>query len=431
MRALRRPRLCAELLEDRFCPSLALHVTSGTLYISGTPAGNVLITETANNVSKVQDNGKPLGTFVASTVNMNLASHPGTVDLNLNAFTLAGNLLLNAGTGVHGSPGTSGIGIRNGAIGGSVSVQGGSGNETLNLGTDGTGNNATPVRIGCDVTFAPRANPAPGLVNTFDSQDSTAPVVTIGGSLSISNTAQIAVGVNTTVGHDVSVTVGTGLPLTLFDVGTINRNLSVTSTGTTSNIKLGSAGKPARVLGSVTANLGNGNDTFSFIPGSTVGGNATITTGTGNDTVSLDGAVAGNLSLNAGDGTDAVEFSGSVSGTLGITDGSGNDSITLTGTAPGAVNVTTGSGTDTITVTTVPGGLLTFRGGNGGDSLTLNGKGNYHVNVVFGSGDDSFTIDIGAGNTLTGLVDGGSRVAANVFTQTSGNVDPGTITNFP
>jgi hypothetical protein len=75
--------------------------------------------------------------------------------------------------------------------------------------------------------------------------------------------------------------------------------------------------------------------------------------------------------------------------------------------------------------------MITWLSGNGNDSLTLAGAQAYNVNVTFGNGDDTFTLN-NAAAFLSGKVDGGGRITANVFNLVAGTiVPPFQQINFP
>jgi len=426
-----RPRLHLEHLETRLCPALTMRLMSGTLFITGSPVGDLAVTEKAANAFQVTDGGKSLGTYSSvSNINLNLSSHTDKkIDFDFGGLRLGGNLYINEGLGFQASPGTTGTGLRNGSIGGSVTVVGGSGDESLNLGLDSAAANPAALTVGGDVTFSPHVNSnVGGFRNIFlAGQFAATPPVTIGGSVSLNNVGNILLGVSATVGRNLSVSAGVGQPETFFDVGTVKGNLSVSSVGTAANVALGfGALLPATVQGSVSVNLGSGNDSFSFAAGSTIGASANIATGGGDDSVNLDGAVGGDLTVNAGDGTDTITsaaVTGTVAGNMSVTAGSGNDSVTLDGSVSGNLNITLGNGDDTVTIGNAPGGVLHWTSGNGNDSVTL-GDGTtmagevWNVHMQFGTGNDTLALAGPATQTLTGFIDMGGPPGGNSFDPT-------------
>ena len=147
MKLLNRTRPRLEILEDRFCPTLSVVQSGSTLLISGTPVNpggtlGLVVTETSQGTFKVMDGTTFKGSFPASNITMNFASRNNTeVTINLDGNVLPGNLLINAGTGILKQPGTTGVGIENGTIGGNLTYLGGSGYEVLYLGLDPAGKN--------------------------------------------------------------------------------------------------------------------------------------------------------------------------------------------------------------------------------------------------------------------------------------------------
>jgi hypothetical protein len=434
MKRVRRTQLLVEALEDRFCPSLTLTLASGTLFISGSPTGSpLLLNETAANSFKVMDGTMNLGTYSGvSNINMNLSSHTNkAITFDFGGNRLGGNLFINEGLGVHAAPGTTGTGLLNGSIGGSVTVVGGSGDEELRLGTNGQGSADAALAVGGNVTFSPHTNAiVGGKLNTFDTEGGTGPTVTVGGSVSLNNVGNVALGTGTTVGQDVSISAGSGQPENVIDVATINRNLSISSIGTTANINLGFMGLPATIKGSLSANLNtSGNDTFSFTATSTIGGNANISTGAGNDSIVLNGPISGSASVNGGEGNDTITSAttGTVAGNLSLTEGNGNSSVSLDGSVTGNESFTLGSGNDTVTIGNAPNGLLSWNSGNGADSVTFGDSSNaagetWNVNMRFGTGNDTLTLagngTVGSPEALTGFIDMGGPPGGNQFDPT-------------
>ena len=112
----------------------------------------------------------------------------------------------------------------------------------------------------------------------------------------------------------------------------------------------------------VTLLTGTGNDEVFFLPGGLVGvvGNVTIDTAQGNDSIHLvDFSALGNLAVDAGKGDDAVEIDGAVVyGDVAVAMGEGDDSLRI---IPGSFG------------DLVIGGALSLDGGPGyRDSILLN-----------------------------------------------------------
>jgi hypothetical protein len=193
----------------------------------------------------------------------------------------------------------------------------------------------------------------------------------------------------------------------------------------------------------LTVNTAAGGSSFvGLATGSVLRGNGSILTGAGADFVDLGGEVDGSMTVSTGDGDDVVSLDAGavVQGNLQISGGNGNNSLTVNGTVGGNLGFTQGNGNNTATVTQAPGGTLNWTSGNGNCSLTLGDSttpagSNWRVNVRFGNGDDTFTLDASAPapQSISGYVDGGGQITADVFNQganwTIGG--PFTLVNFP
>jgi hypothetical protein len=247
----------------------------------------------------------------------------------------------------------------------------------------------------------------------------------------------------TTVGGNVTVNdSGSGAALTVNVFGNVGKSVSVTGTAFEDAFVLqqASAGVGGNILGNLYVDLGSGGtlgDSFLLDTGTTVGGNATLST-RGAPTVTppggfvINGTVNGSLTANLGEGNDSLAFNtaASVLGNLSVTGGNGNDVVTAAGAVAGNLSFSFGNGNDSATVSSAPGGLLRWTSGNGNDSLTLapTAASAFNVNVLFGSGNDSFTL-AGTASTISGVVDGGG--GTNVFTQDGWTiVPPFTLLNF-
>jgi hypothetical protein len=445
-----RPRL--EQLEDRFCPSLTVQLLPGNLYVSGTPTGNVVITEVNANVFQVQDGTSNLGSYQdGGNLYLLLTNHQGkSVNINLNGHTLGGNLFINEGTGDTNSFAAFGTGIYGGRVGGSVTVVGGSGEEELVPGFQVIP--AAPfivpfgLTVGGDFNYNARANTGAFKLNILDTgglfPPATAPVVNIGGNLNTTAVDAIALGPNTTIEKNLNDSPAGEQAMELFIFGHVNQNVSFSAgfsppgAGFPTTLFLDSAGS---IGGNLSANLGSGDNSVTLNPGSVVGGSANLSE-QGNGTLEFDGAVNGSFTLNLGDGNSTVAFTGTatVGGNMSVTGGSGNNDLATTpfaGSVAGNLTFNFGNGADSVTIANAPGGTLAWTSGNGADSLTLaptTAGQNWNVNVRFGNSDDTFTLT-GAGGFITGSADGGGRILGNVIIQdptwTIGS--PWTLSNFP
>jgi hypothetical protein len=443
MKSRPRSRLWLEQLENRLVPSLTVQSFGGSLFVSGLPTGNVLLTETAPNAFQVMDGTQNLGTFAhISNVNLNLINHQNkSVNINLNGNTLTGNLFINEGLGDTTSNAANGTGIFGGRIGGSLTVVGGAGEEEVVPGLQVTSAPPFAVAIGLsvggDIIFNARSNLAPFAFNVLDTGilfGAGAPTVTVGGSIQATFVDAVAVGQNTTVGKNLTATAapaeGNGF---LGVAGTVRGSVQATFGN-------GPAGNTLDLLptgvigGSLQASLGDGPAIVLLEAGSTVGTNASISSGAGNDSFSVADQINGNASFNGGDGNDSITLSAAtVFGNLSVTEGGGNDSVTIDGTFNGNMNVTLGNGNDTVTIGSNPGGTLFWNSGNGNDSVTFgdatNVPGTWNVNMRFGTGNDTLTLagtgTVATPNALTGFIDFGGPPGGNSFDPT-GSLAAGT-----
>ena len=236
------------------------------------------------------------------------------------------------------------------------------------------------------------------------------------------------------------------------------------------------------VNGNTYINLGNGNNYFDVVGGgtpaaqiggqeTTFNGNVTYVAGSGDDSINLAGfgrgtgvgtTINGNLTINVGDGNNdfgdlatgggdngGLDFSETtVTGNLNLTAGNGNNVMDFFGiTVEGTEGFTFGNGNNgTLAVPMMirtPGSKLNWTSGNGNNYLQLasplvNGAPMlFNVNIHFGNGNDTFQLGgVGGdkGGSVTGIVDGGGRLTANVFVMDPTLwtlVAPFTLSNFP
>jgi hypothetical protein len=449
MKSRRLARLRLEQLESRLVPSLTVMSLSGTLFVSGTPVGasppGVVLTETAPNSFQVQDGASNLGTYAhIANVNLNLTNHQNrSVNINLNGNTLSGNLFINEGAGDTTSNAANGTGIFGGRIGGSLTVVGGSGEETLVPGFQVL--SAPPfavpmgLSVGGDIVFNGRSNLAPFAFNVLDTGilfGAGAPTVTVGGSIQTTNVDALGIGQNTTVGKNLTYSVAPGEGNGFLGVaGTVRGGVQATfGNGTAGNtLDLTPTGN---VGGSLQAGMGNGPAIVLLEAGSTVGTSVNISSGAGNDSYAIAGQISGNASFNVGDGNDSVtlDAGATVFGNLTVTAGGGNESITLDGAVSGNLRVTLGNGNDTVTIGNAPGGILFWTSGSGNDSVTFGDATNaagetWNVQMRFGSGNDTLTLagngTVASPEALTGFIDMGGPPGGNAFDPT-GSLAAGT-----
>ncbi len=466
MKVNRRSRISVEHLEERDCPSLTISLSGSNLYIFGTPTagstlattGGVQVNETKSNTFAVTNAGHTLGTYVASSVTLNLTNHTQTsINVNLMGNTMSGNLAIGLGTGDGDSTGaiTDGVGVFGGTIAGGLTITGGGGTETVELGQNTASAAAANLMVLGNVSVTGKALPG-SVGNELDTGFNTGlnPTDFIGGNLTTSAYNGVFLGKNSTVGGSFSAN-GNGVPFNnnslseaVLILGRVGGNATVTGTAgsTGDNVFLTDGTSAASIGGNFSANLGNGANSVGLA--GTLN-NVNVTAGNGANTlitggfVGLGGPVAlnvnNNLSFLLGSGnntfTDATTSAAGISsnttvgGTLSITAGNGTNNLgTVASTENTNLNVTLGNGGTNITpqAMTLTGpvqGTFTYHTGNGTNTLTINGPATatalqYNVNVLFGSGVDTFGFGNGTSTvTLTGQVVANPSSGLNTFNQ--------------
>lgn len=476
MQAKRRARLLMEQLERRDCPSLSFSYSLGSLTISGSPrfAGTggtaaqqqLSIVRTAGTIYTITDtNGTNSGSLsfsITRNLQLNMTSYQNaniTINLNNNAATnpLGGNITLNLGRG-NTNPADS-VTIEGGAttgqagkINGSVTIQGGSGEETINIGgTDPA--NPTLLTVGGSVSFS-NSFQTGFLGNTFNVNDGTrvgvdvlatqASTVAVG---SLAPTNGTTIGRNLTINDsnasagafvDIAASILGNVSLTGTNVGdfftisstaaVIGGSVSATFGGGSNNVSVDTG---ATILGSFTINAGAGSNAVNIsapaAATNTIGGSVSITLGGGNNTVATESIVGGspsriggNMTVNVGGGSNAISLVGTIAGSATVTTGAGSNTISTTdtpnnlaGTISNNLTLNLGNGTNVVTLGTsaLPGsigGSLTVNGGTGTETLSIaapiNGSAFFNMN----NGTNSVTV--------TGTVNG------STFNYTGGTV---------
>ncbi|AFY73019.1 VCBS repeat-containing protein [Synechococcus sp. PCC 7502] len=361
-----------------------------------------------------------LGTdTLISIESANLTGGIGNNILNASTFTL-GSVTLNGGTGDDTLIGGNSTDTLTGGLD-NDSLNGGDGTDTVKESGDVnfTLTNTTLTGLGSDTLFSiESANLTGGIGdNTLDASAFTLGSVTLNGGAG-NDTLTGGTGNNTLIGGSGIDTVKesgnvnftlTNTSLTGLGTDTLNTIESANLTGGIGDNTLDAS---AFTLGSVFLDGGSGDDVLT---GGTK--NDTLIGGNGDDT--LTGGL-GNDVLNGGNNTDTVKESGNVNFTLtntsltglgtdtlisiesaNLTGGIGNNTLNAS-TFIGAVILDGGGGNDILTGGT---GDDTLIGGIGNDTLT-GGLGNDSLNggdgtdTVKESGDVNFTL---TNTTLTGL----------------------------
>lgn len=442
----RRMHLGFEQLEGRVTPSLSVSASAGNLTLSGTPnatpAQQLLIQRTAGNTYQVTDGTANAGSYIITGyLRLNLTSYNTHIVVNLNnnsANPFAGSMYFNLGFGAKNptqnditiEAGTAGGSV--GKINGSISFQGGSGQETVDINGDQFTPLTSTLNIGGSVSFT--GNTQTGLMGNVLNIGDGAQV----GTDVIATQANVSVGVfsatsGTSIGRNLSVNDASSGVAALLDItGRVGGNVGFT--GSALNDSFTITGATGIIGGSVSANMGSsdnsafpGGDFVSLDTGASVGGGFTVNGGSGSNVVNIGSTVRGSLNVTLGGGDNTVQlqdFASSTQGTVGgnatINVGNGNDTINLNGIIGGFATVYTGNGNNTIR--TSANGFLgrigsnaTFSLGNGTNALTLASPG-AGIPVVNGI----LTINGGTGTeniTLSGDVNG--SVAFNMSNGTN------------
>jgi hypothetical protein len=414
-----RTGLRVETLEARDCPALTVIFSGSNLYLRGTPVLSAAFDPTqetgldldlaANGGLRVRE-VTPTRTIdygsylVTGNVQLDLDYYNTNINLNLGGHRLPGNVTMNLGRGDINTSFTSfnPISLYNGAIGGNLSIRGGSGLEFMNLGLSGFGAQpALPLDVGGFVTVTgssgTNSNDLFGVGDQLNVNDGTllrkdlitnqidsiilGDAITNGGRVNggvVLNVARSGnegnlsvfgqVGGNVTfVGSDIKGALNAGERVVVRTGSQVSGNvtavfgqglsfLTVENGGTVLGCVTDASGNDAalidvegNIFGSLSASLGNGANLILL--GGFIGGNADMTAGNGGDTVIVTGAIAGHLRMHFGNGDNSLEFDGTLGGPdLQYTGGSGQDSVTINGTNSFTLYAWLGAGADTLTI---------------------------------------------------------------------------------
>jgi hypothetical protein len=339
--------LGVEALEDRSMLSISIQPFGlDNLRITGNPVGNVEITGTADNQVNIQEDGVDLGTFnVAGNVKVKLGDRAAatSVTVDLAGFTMSGSWSITAGNSAGGYT----VGLGDGTIEGSLSVDTGSGPDQAIL-----SNNLLPLTVEGRVS-----------INMNGGADSVLflPGTDIQGSLDVMGGNFVA----------------SDIP---FHVG---GNLKIQSSQEALNLTVAMG---VIADGNVSIHAGGGNDVVRFNEDSVIAGDLSINLDGGNDDVRLGAGIGpaggvtitGDLTVNGGAGNDTVRFGGvdggaTVGGSLHFIGGTGDDSLIFGESSfveGGAITMIGGSGDDSLVmadVLTAPSAHLIFQGNEGDD----------------------------------------------------------------
>ena len=456
-----RPDL--ETLEDRRTPAVTASIVNGNLILTGDAADDLFSIDPISPGIYVI-NG--LGTTINGSPSLTTSSLPGRVvtgDLRINigggndrvnigALVVPrdllfqggadGNFLSMSGTNigrhltVTGSNGSDLAGLSFGAVGGNVTFKLGNGHNNPGILASSIGGNVSFVggadtdifslNITDDNTFVDiggnvQVNLGNGsnsvLLAASDGSGGVNGLLTIGGSLTITggvatdsvgvqalqNGSKINIGGNVTInlnGGDNSTALTINAAESAWNVG---GSLKLSGKGGIDALSTGGSINLLTVGKNLSANLGNGNNTFELRGQTLVGRNLSIQGGTSEDHVLVTSTAApprilGKTSVSLGNGTGSVDLQGFYSGAVAVVTGSDGDTIDLeSATFLGAVSLSSGNGDDFVNIdNAVFHSVFKLLAGGGLDDLkfeqetALDGDTTFvgKVSVKAGSGND-------------------------------------------
>jgi hypothetical protein len=406
-----RARLSLEPLESRYCPALTASVSHGLLTVSGaaaSPSDTITVKETAAGTFEVDDNGTAVSSGLTNVSGVRIAltgNADHVLEVDLGAFTLAGNLSVNLGGG------TNALTVSDGSITGRLSVVGGSGTDTIDLGGTGT------LSVGKDTLVALGA-PADVSLTVHSG-------VTLSGNLVTEDVNDVTLAQGSSVARDLLVFGGSS-GSTIDMEGSVGRDLAVLEPFFAANeqspttLTLGSSASVGDDLVFLNARSNSFGSQLTTQAGSTIG-HSLYYLGTGQgDVVDLAGSIGKNafLALRGGDNQVTLESGGSIAGSAAFLFGNGDNTLTLDGTI----------GTSGTTATT-----LFVAAGRGNNTVTLDASAtvNGSARILLGPGQNR--LDLHDAATITGtLTARGGGNSASTFhgsvTTSHARLD---VTGFP
>jgi fibronectin-binding autotransporter adhesin len=344
----KKSRLVVEALENRWCPALTATLNTGVLTVSGTADnGSIAIVQDSSTAGKISVSdgavavsGSPFSGV--NTIRLVLTAADDHVRVNLGGQKLAGNIFAHLGDGAND------LKVKNGAIGGALSVSAGLGDDSVTLGDGTTALTIKDVSLGLD-----------GGIDT--------------------------------------VNVNSGVTVTRFFSTTYANNVTLAAGSTTDYVFIrgGSAGNTINLNGDVTGSVSI--DSY-FCFGSSAG-----------TTVNINGEVDGNVGFLGSNMPDTFNVAGNIGKSVYAATLGGNDSISITGAVTANLVLDAGSGDDVMSLNNVVGGQAFVFGGAGNDSLTIGASAHFLSTAVvsMGAGNDSVTLNDSAQFT-TLLINGGT-----------------------
>jgi hypothetical protein len=331
-----------ERLEARDVPSVTLLLDpSGNLtgIFGPPPIGSLSVTQTADNVFDIVEDGRDFGNFrVGGDLTMSLSNSTtfGVVTVDMNNHTFNGSVTISVGSN---SMMPVGFGIwvnanAGGRLSGNLTIHTGNGNNNVLL-TGAAGSTTVGGSIDAELGIG---------YNTVFIMNST-----VGGNANVSNAENTVFGNNSSIGGFLTMDSSqvnlsnANLQHVFMNGMSIGSFLAIhTGTDNLDNILLGGG---TTVFGNTILQMGNGTNMFTLQAGATIFGSLTYIGGSNNDILSFQtgSTVFGNVSLvlgNSGSGNGMLNFvdlAGTILGRqINIIGGNGTDFIRFEGNAPGA-----------------------------------------------------------------------------------------------
>ncbi|TWI64336.1 uncharacterized protein DUF4214 [Pseudoduganella lurida] len=351
-----------------------------------------------------------------------VAAHDGTATTTTNLTAGVDTLTGTAGADIFNALSVTASGAAGSTLGNFDSIDGGAGNDTLNIYTDAGATTPINTTIGSNTTIRSIET-----INIFNSNGAVAALAD--GSKFTGATALWQIGAAANVTNLESSTTAGFRGLTTAAARSVTATDAATSAsiavdgvveGSTFNVISGTSGKLAAVNLSGVVTDSTGGD---GVIGNT---NLGVTVGKDVQTLTLNTSVATNLSItdnagsattkklttiNAAASTGAITYADSETTVANITTGSGKDDITLvtvtakdnatTTTVDETVTATvnTGAGDDTIRINVTGNGIVTVNAGEGNDTVNIIGRDAATLNINLGAGDDIFTSAVAINGT--------------------------------
>ncbi len=430
---VKRVRLGLEVLEERAVPASVLF-SGGNLTISNLlnvgGVTNLQVTEPSSGLFLVTDSGHVSGSYrVTGDIKIIGSNLPNTIGVTLNTGDLPGSLTICGGNNadnitVDGTTGTE-------SIRGNLYIDGGYGNDMINVGTT----NGLTIRGSATII----GNLGTNTVNLGNVAN---PSVTIRSGLALYSSQNVTLTKTTVLGasQDTLQTsptntakVFTPLSLTVQNSSALNGQLSVTAGSLTNGFTFDGTSTLSRTIINAP-----GTNTLDLA--SVVNGNFTFTSGNANNSITVEATAwihpfgttdAGNLTFNLGNGTNTYNLGAAfhVDGGMTMTAGSGDQNVaTFGGTVSGLLSIAWGTGANVFTLDNGSASAINYTLASGAVSNTLNifndGVSSNNITITVPAtvgGSYSLILNFGGGSALAQAVtlNGGT---ASMSGPSSGNI---------